>query len=358
VDHLLAAALKSDDAAMREDILRGMSEALKGFSQAAKPRHWDDFAKAVGAQQAGLVRDLSLLFGSGRAMDELIALIKDTEGDASTRRSALASLLRNPNPGHFEIVRSMINDKVLGTAARLGGAKFADADVPKALLSNWPNKQEWRAANVSALSSRAAWAKQLLAFVEKHPAVREDITPFQARQLRNLGDDALNQQLTKVWGELRDTPEAKKQELARWQSLLTPAALAKADAGKGRLIFASACAACHKLYGEGGAIAPDLTGGDRRNLNYLLENIIDPNAVVPADYRVSVIELKDGRTLTGVIPEQTEKLITLQTPTERVTIQRADIAKSQQLPQSLMPEGMLQALGEENVRNLIAYLMK
>jgi hypothetical protein len=41
-----------------------------------------------------------------------------------------------------------------------------------------------------------------------------------------------------------------------------------------------------------------------------------------------------------------------------VTIQRADIAKSQQLPQSLMPEGMLQALGEENVRNLIAYLMK
>lgn len=358
VDNLLAAALKSDAAGTREDILRGMSEALKGFSQATKPQHWDDFAQALGTQQADLVRDLSLLFGSGRAMDELIALIKDTEGDANVRRSAFDSLLRNPKPGHFEIVRSMINDKILGTAARLGCAKFADADVPKALLTNWPGSQEFRAANVSALSSRAAWAKQLLTFVEKHPAAREDITPFQARQLRNLGDDALNQQLTKVWGELRDTPEAKKQELARWQSILTPAALAKADASNGKLLFAGICAACHKLYGEGGAIAPDLTGSDRHNLNYLLENIIDPNAVVPADYRVSVIKLKDGRTLTGVIPEQTDKLITVQTPAERATIQRSDITEMQQLPQSLMPEGMLQALGEENVRNIIAYLMK
>lgn len=356
IDNLLAAALQRDGT--REDIVRGLSEALKGFSQAAKPRHWDEFAKALGTQQADVVRDLSLLFGSGRAQDELIALIKDPEGEAGARRSALESLLRNPKPEHFEIVRSMINDRVLGTAARLGCAKFADADVPKALLSNWPSNQEWRAANVSVLASRAAWAKPLLAFVEKHPAAREDITPFLARQLRSLGSDALNQQLAKVWGELRDTPEAKKQEFAKWQSILAPAALAKADAGKGKLIFATTCAACHKLYGEGGAIAPDLTGGDRRNLSYLLENLIDPSAVVPADYRMSIIELKDGRTLTGVIPEQTDKLITVQTPTERVTIQRTDIAKSQQLSQSLMPEGLLQALGEENVRSLIAYLMK
>ncbi|MEQ1861359.1 MAG: PVC-type heme-binding CxxCH protein [Chthoniobacteraceae bacterium] len=356
VDALLVAALGRADA--RGDILRGMSEALRGFSQAPKPGRWDEFAKAPGLP-AELVRDVSLVFGSGRAMDELIALIKETEGDASARRSAFDSLLRNPKPEHFAIVRGMINDKVLGTAARLGCAKFADADVPKALLVNWPDRsQEWRAANVSTLSSRAAWAKQLLDFVAKHPAARGDITPFQARQIRSLGDDALSQQLTKTWGELRETPEAKKQELAKWQGLLTPAALAKADVAKGKLLYAGACAACHKLYGEGGAIAPDLTGSDRRNVSYLLENIIDPNAVVPADYRVSVITLKDGRLLTGVIPEQSDKVITVQTPTERVTIQRADIAKSEQLPQSLMPEGMFAALGEENVRDLVAYLMR
>ncbi len=357
VDALLVAALQHHDAS--EDIVRGMSEALRGFSRAGKPAHWEEFAKALGSRQAELVRDVSLVFGSGRAMDELIALIKETDGDASARRSAFDSLLRSPKPEHFEIVRGMINDKVLGTAARLGCAKFGDADVPKALLSGWPDRsQEWRAANVSTLASRAAWAKALLAFVEKHPSARADITPFQARQLRSLGNDALTQQLTRVWGELRDTPEAKKQELTKWQALLTPAALAKADVAKGKLFFTGTCGACHKLYGEGGVIAPDLTGSDRRNLNYLLENILDPNAVVPADYRVSVIRLKDGRTLTGVLPEQTDKLITVQTPAERVTIPRADIAAIEQLPQSLMPEGLLAALGEENVRNLVAYLMQ
>jgi putative membrane-bound dehydrogenase-like protein len=331
VNELLSAAMPVDG---REDVVRGLSEALKGFSQVAKPQAWDAFVAALGSRQPDLVRDLSLVFGSGRAADELVALIKDPEGDANARRAALQSLLRNPKPEHFQVVRGLINDKVLGAAARLGCARFAAAEVPKALLANWPSSQELRMANVTALSSRVAWAKELLAYVEKHPGVREDITPFQARQLRNLGDEALTQQLTRVWGEVRETPAARKEEFARWQALLTPAALATADVSKGKQLFTATCAVCHKLHGEGGAIAPDLTGSDRRNLNYLLENIIDPSAVVPADYRLSVIELKDGRTVTGVIPEQTEKSITVQTPAERITVPRAEIVHSQQLAQS------------------------
>ena len=133
--------------------------------------------------------------------------------------------------------------------------------------------------------------------------------------------------------------------------------LAKADPAKGRMIFTAACSACHKLYGQGGAIGPELTGSDRHNLKYLLENILDPSAVVPADYRVSVLNLKDGRTITGVIPGQTERTLTVQTPAERITIERTQIVKQAQLPISLMPEGLLAALGDENVKNLIAYLM-
>jgi len=358
VDELLAAALKDEHAFARENIVCGMSEALKGFSQVTKPRHWDEFAKVIGTQQSGLVRELSLVFGSGRAIDELVALVKDSAADPSARRSAFDSLLRNPKPEHFAIARSMINDSVLGNAARLGLAKFADADVPKALLGHWPDRSmEWRAANVATLSSRPAWAKELLAAIEQHKIAREVISPFQARQIRSLGDAALNEQLIRVWGELHDTPEAKQQEMAKWQSLLKPEVIAQADASKGRLIFSGVCAACHKLYGEGAAIGPELTGSDRHNLDYLLGNIIDPNAVVPADYRVSVLKLKDGRVLTGVIPEQTDKLVTVQTPAERITVQRSDIAEQQQMSQSLMPEGLLQALGEDNVKHLFAYLM-
>ncbi len=358
VDALLAAALKSGNADAREDIVRGMGGALKGFRQVAKPAHWDDFVKALGAQQPDIVRNVSLVFGSGRAVEEIIALIKDGHGDANARLSAFDSLMRNAKPEHFAIARSMISDKVLGTAARLGLAKFSEGDVPKSLLTNWPDRsQEWRAANVTTLASRAAWAKELLTFAEKNPTVRGDITPIHARQIRSLGDEAVNKQLTKVWGELHDTPEAKKQEIAKWRSLLTAAALAQGDASKGRALFTTVCAACHKMYGDGAAIAPELTGSDRHNLDYLLENIVDPSAVVPADYRIAIVKLKDGRTLSGVIPEQNDRTVTVQTPAERVSFLRSDIAEMQQLSQSFMPEGLLTALGEENVKHLIAYLM-
>ncbi|MCX6980989.1 MAG: c-type cytochrome [Verrucomicrobia bacterium] len=358
VDALLAAALKSGNADTREDIVRGMGGALKGFRQVAKPAHWDDFVKALGAQQPDIVRNVSLVFGSGRAVEEIIALIKDGHADANARLSAFDSLMRNAKPEHFAIARSMISDKVLGTAARLGLAKFSEGDVPKSLLTNWPDRsQEWRAANVTTLASRAAWAKELLTFAEKNPTVRGDITPIHARQIRSLGDEAVNKQLTKVWGELHDTPEAKKQEIAKWRSLLTAAALAQGDASKGRALFTTVCAACHKMYGDGAAIAPELTGSDRRNLDYLLENIVDPSAVVPADYRIAIVKLKDGRTLSGVIPEQNDRTVTVQTPAERVSFLRSDIAEMQQLSQSFMPEGLLTALGEENVKHLIAYLM-
>ena len=356
--HDLLAAATSASEADRLDIARGMRDALKGFARVTKPAPWDAFAAALGTADPALLRDLNLVFGSGRAAEELIALLKDTTADANARRAAFDSLLRSPDPKLFPTAKGLINDKVLGTAARLGLAKFSDPSIPTLLLAAWPERsQEWRAANVTTLASRAAWAKDLLSHVASHPTIREDISPFQARQIRSLGDEAVNQLLAQVWGELRDSPEAKQKELAQWKAILTADTLAKADPAKGHQLFSAICASCHKLYGEGAALGPDLTGSDRHNLDYLLGNIIDPNALVPADYRVTVLKLKDGRTLTGVLPERNERTLTVQTPAERLVIPRADVVEEQQLPASFMPEGLLTALGEENVRHLMAYLM-
>ncbi|MGV3659990.1 MAG: PVC-type heme-binding CxxCH protein [Prosthecobacter sp.] len=345
-----------------EDVLRGIAAGLNGFSTAKKPKGWDEAAKALEAnaseEMKGLARNLSVVFGSGRAADELIAIVKDAEGDANARLNAFASLTRSAKPELLPVVRGQINDKVLATAARKALAAYDDPNIPKALMQPWPGRsEEQQAATVATLTSRASYAKALLEAVKAGRVPANAISPFQARQILNLGDESLTKLLTEVWGEIRETPEAKKAEFAKWETLLTKDKLAKADQPKGRMIFMAACAACHKMYGQGGAIAPELTGSDRRNLKYLLENILDPNAVVPADFRVTVFTLKDGRVLTGVIPEKTERTLTVQTPAERLTIEKTQIVKQEQLTQSLMPEGLLAALGEENVVNLIAYLM-
>lgn len=356
VDALVA--LMTKETLVRNDVLTGMAAGLDGMSKAAKPKGWEPFVAAAKDVDSALLQKLSLVFGSGRAVEELIALVKDTEGDANARQNAFASLTRSTSPELFKVVRGLINDKVLGTVARRALAAYDDPGIPKALLNPWPQRsEEQQAATVATLVSRPAFAKALLDAVKAGQVPKTLITPYQARAIRSLNDADLTKKLTAVWGELRDTPEAKKAELAGWMEKLTEARLASGDAVKGKTLFTSVCGACHKLYGEGGQLGPDLTGGDRHKLTFLLENIIDPSAIVPADYRMTVFKLKDGRTITGVIPQQTEKSLTIQTPAEKLVVEKSQIAEQQQLPMSLMPEGLLTALGEENVTHLFKYLM-
>ncbi len=366
-------ALMMEKPVVRDDVLAGMAAGLEGWAQAPKPKRWDEFASRFAGQsnetdsdnashpnsgELACINQLSLVFGSGRAMDELIAIVQHSEGDANARLNAFKSLTRAAKPELLPVIRGQINDKVLAPAARSALAAYDDPSVPVALLKPWSARsQEQAAATIATLVSRVSYADALLEAVKAGKVPKAVITPYQARAIRSLDDAGLNAKLSAVWGELRDTPEAKKAELADWAERFTEQRLAQGDAAKGKALFAAVCSACHKLYGEGGQLGPDLTGGDRHKLSYLLENIIDPNAIVPADYRMTVFKLQDGRTLTGVIPEQTERVITIQTQTEKLTVEKAQIVEQQQLPMSLMPEGLLTALGEEQAAHLLAYLM-
>jgi putative heme-binding domain-containing protein len=122
-------------------------------------------------------------------------------------------------------------------------------------------------------------------------------------------------------------------------------------------VYTALCAACHTLHGQGGALGPDLTGAGRDNLDYLLENIADPGAVVTADFRMAVVKLKDGRTLTGFIAARTGRTLTVKSVAETHTVERAEVSSVEELPQSVMPDGLLESLTPEQRRDLFAYLM-
>ena len=190
---------------------------------------------------------------------------------------------------------------------------------------------------METLASRPAFAGPLLDEMAAGRIPRADMTTFHARQIRSFNDATLTQRLGAVWGELRDSPAEKRQFIARMKAKLTPAALAAADKSAGRVVFNTACATCHTLYGHGGQVGPDLTGSGRDNLDYLLDNIVDPSAVVTADFRMSIVDLKDDRTLNGLIAAKTDCTITLKTMTETLTLERAEIEKIQESSLSLMP---------------------
>lgn len=156
---------------------------------------------------------------------------------------------------------------------------------------------------------------------------------------------------------MRETDEKRRELIGKWTAELTPEFLAGADLRKGRQLFAGVCGACHVMYGEGGKIGPDLTGSGRSDLGYLLENIIDPGAVVSADYQMSIIELKDGRVLTGVVAGENEKTVELRQMTDAITVEKKEIEKREVASVSMMPEGILSPFDREQVRDLIGYLM-
>ena len=126
---------------------------------------------------------------------------------------------------------------------------------------------------------------------------------------------------------------------------------------RGRAVFDRVCASCHKLYGYGGEIGPDLTGAGRDNLDYLLENLVDPSASVSADFRMVVVAMNDGRMLNGLMRARTDRTLTLQTQTEALVLDRREIENLQPSSLSLMPDGLLSQLSETETRDLIAYLM-
>ena len=133
--------------------------------------------------------------------------------------------------------------------------------------------------------------------------------------------------------------------------------LAAANVSAGRALWEKSCAKCHILFGEGGKIGPDLTGSQRHNLDYLLENILDPSATLLPTFRMTTLVLTDGRVINGVILTKTEQTWEVQTPTEKLTLRTADIDETKDSTQSLMPEGQLDLLSPEEVRDLIGYVM-
>jgi putative heme-binding domain-containing protein len=117
-----------------------------------------------------------------------------------------------------------------------------------------------------------------------------------------------------------------------------------------------ACASCHRLFGEGSDIGPDITGAQRTNLDYVLENVLDPSAIVPREFQVTVVTTTTGRTLSGVVKQETAAALTLQTQNEVVLVPKSDIESQTATKLSMMPEGLLEPLRLEEVRDLIAYL--
>ncbi len=361
LEPLVKVLAASTDIGLQRDVLQGMYEALQGRRGLIPPKGWAAVQQKLAASSDAEVRQktllLSVMFGDPQALASLRQTAADPTADEAARRNALQTLVETRAPGLLPLLRELVADQTLRGSALRALATFDDPQTPALILHHYASFRDHDKADaIATLASRPAYALALLEAIERGQVPRRDVSPFIARQIANLKDRRVTDKLTKVWGTLRPPAHEKAALLARYLALVPPAALAKADRGHGRAVFARTCAACHTLFQEGGKIGPDLTGSQRANPEYILSKVLDPNAVVARDYQVTLITTTDGRTLSGLVKEETSKVLTLQTQNEVIRLAKTDIEDRRQSAQSMMPEGQLATMNDTEIRDLIAYL--
>lgn len=358
---LLVRSLAPADPATQQDVLQGILLGLEGRRKAPLPASWPKaYARLREATNDEVREDaleLALVFDDPTALRLLQEQAVATTTSAELRNRALRSLVAKKADGLAPTLMVLVNDPVTRNAAIRGLAEYGHPDTADTLLASYGSfDSSARQDAIQTLASRPTWANRLLDAVESKRIPRGDLTAYTARQLENLGDAKVKARVRSLWGELRTTPADKTRAMADYKKRLTPQVLRAADRKAGRAVFQAQCGNCHKLFDAGGAIGPELTGAQRFNVDYLLENLVDPSAAVSKDFQLQVFETEGGRTVTGMVVAENDAAVTIQTVNEKLVIPVQEIARRAKSPLSLMPDGMLQKLTWEQVRDLFAYL--
>jgi putative heme-binding domain-containing protein len=198
------------------------------------------------------------------------------------------------------------------------------------------------------LASRGGWA---LTLVKSGVALPLAIV----KKLQLFPDGELGSLIEQQYGEkLRAAGGEKDKEIQRVKAVLSAA---EGMPKKGQPVFEQRCAVCHTLWNKGGKVGPDLTSYQRTDLDMLLLAVIAPNAEIREGFATTIVETKDGATLAGFITDQDKDILALRDPAGQThTLAWDRILKQTPLPSSLMPEGLLAGLTDEELRDFLAYI--
>ena len=352
---------ENDSTSFQLNLLSGVLRGLEGRRSVSMPKSWTGAFSVLKASPDAKVRnaaiELALVFDDPRALESLRTMAADRAADSKDRNRALRSLVSKKAPDVAALLLELVDEPSVRRDAIRGLAEFEHVATTEVLLNKYASMDnESRQDVLQTLASRANWGNSLLDAVQANRIARKDISAFTARQLLSLGDRGLTQRVVAAWGEMRSTSADKVKQIAKYKKFLTPDTMKRANLADGKALFQKNCANCHRLFGNGGTIGPEITGAQRTNIEYMLENLIDPSAAVAKDFQMELIQTDSGRIITGLVVDESELAITMQTANERVVLPKSEVEERSVSKLSMMPDGLLQTLSNEQVRDLIGYL--
>jgi putative membrane-bound dehydrogenase-like protein len=355
---LLAAAPGPDEVKL---LVQGMEKALEGRQLPKVPAVLEKQLGDLWAKQSPtplLVR-FALRLGSPQGYERALAIVADSKAPEADRSNLIETLGQAGKaecvPVLLRVLAETKGDGVRGAAlTALQG--FTDERITPAVLDAYPKLSAGlRGRAQTLLCSRPASALAFLQAVDAGTISAKEVPLDPLRRVAGYKDERLTKLIEKHWGKVGPLPPGEK--VARINAIRHSLGQRPGDLANGKILFTKTCATCHVLFGEGNKVGPELTGADRKNRDFLLTSIVDPSAYIRPEFVAWVVNLKDGRALTGLVAESSPKAVTLlNEKNERTVLARDKIDDMAASPVSLMPEKILDPLSEQEIRDLFAYL--
>lgn len=212
-----------------------------------------------------------------------------------------------------------------------------------------------REVALTLLTSRPEWALTLLRAVDEEIIDTDLVSIAAVRRLQFHDNERIADFIEKHWSDVAGpSSEEMRAEIARIFSLTETG---QGDPYRGKPLFLENCGKCHQLFGQGGRIGPDLTTYQRGDLATMLLSIVNPSAEIREGFENFVILTDDGRTMNGFLAEEDARVVVLRgVDGQSIVVLRESIDEMQAVPTSIMPEGVLRELNDQQVRDLLAYL--
>lgn len=341
-------------------MLEGVLQALSGETH-SEPNSWNSFYREMSKTEDSEIKSrlvrLAGIFGDESALVALRNLVEDEFATLEERQNAMQALAEIPGGLTTELLHVTIlaANQLRGEAIRQL-VTMADKETPALLLEVFDKlDRDQQTDAVAVMVTQRSSSLQLLQAIQSGKVGQESVNAFAIEQLRAFGDSEIESLLTDLWPS-DSTQLQKAEEISRLRVLMTREHLESGDASQGRLLFYKTCFKCHQLYGEGGRVGPDLTGSGRKQVDYLLSNLLDPSAEIDADYKLTTVISNAGRLYSGFVIHQDDRVVRLRTQNADVQLQMKDVDEIIPTKKSMMPEGMLRELSDDQIRDLFLYL--
>ncbi len=345
-----------------------LRQSLPASKSLHRPSHWDQ-ARDLGdrlIEQRGnddqqlldKLRQLGVRLGDASSFPFYRARAENQELDANERAEAIDLLAQAGDKQAGKIAASVLKEPSMRQVAVRTIVAAADPEVAPIVIGELANVPvNMRSDLINYLASRGSTASKLLAAIEAEKLDRSIVSAVLLRQIQSHDDQQLRARVEKIWGRVGKEPGNFQNQKKHWQGILTSERLRSADVGHGRFVYDQICGNCHKLFGDGKEIGPDLTGSNRRDLNYILENVLAPNAIIGKDYQMHAFLMNDGRLITGLVREETDSSIrVVMTAGTEVVLDPAEVESRKLSEQSMMPMEQFDKMHQADVADLIAYL--